>query len=79
MPIKTITLVSFYFSVVVTCILYHISMDDRYKSYFSYTDCIPIMMKMILECANDRVEIELISLAINLVANKRNAQLICEG
>ena len=66
-------------SVVVMCILYHVSMDDRYKSYFSYTDCIPIMMKMILDCPNDRVEIELISLAINLVANKRNAQLICEG
>lgn len=66
-------------SVVVMCVLYHISMDDRYKSYFSYTDCIPIMMKMILECPSDRVEIELISLAINLVANKRNAQLICEG
>lgn len=23
------------------CILYHISMDDRFKSMFAYTDCIP--------------------------------------
>lgn len=29
--------------IVVLCILYHISMDDRYKSFFSYTDCIPVV------------------------------------
>ena len=23
------------------CILYHISVDDRFKSMFAYTDCIP--------------------------------------
>ena len=34
---------------------------------------------MILENPTDRVEIELIALAINLAANRRNAQLICEG
>ena len=66
-------------SVVVLCVLYHISMDDKCKSYFSYTDCIPIVMKLILECPTDRVEIELIALTINIAANKRNAQLICEG
>lgn len=66
-------------SVVVLCILYHISMDDRFKSMFTYTDCIPIMMQMMLECPGDRIDLELIALAINLAANKRNAQLICEG
>lgn len=30
-------------SVVVLCILYHVSMDDRFKSMFTYTDCIPIV------------------------------------
>ena len=30
-------------SLVVVCLMYHISIDDRYKSYFSYTDCIPIV------------------------------------
>ena len=30
-------------AVVVMCILYHISIDDKYKSYFSYTDCIPMV------------------------------------
>ncbi len=34
---------------------------------------------MILECPSERVDIELIALCINLAANKRNAQLICEG
>ncbi|XP_066913808.1 kinesin-associated protein 3-like [Clytia hemisphaerica] len=77
---KLVDLISLeHHSVVVTCILYHISMDDKYRSYFSYTDCIPLVMKMILENPTDRVEIELIALAINLAANRRNAQLICEG
>lgn len=65
--------------VVVMCILYHISMDERYKSYFSYTDCIPMIMKLILASPGDRIEIELIALTINLAANKRNATLICEA
>ena len=37
------------------------------------------MMQMMLECPGDRIDLELIALAINLAANKRNAQLICEG
>ncbi|KAM9331295.1 kinesin-associated protein 3 [Gastrophryne carolinensis] len=64
---------------IVMCILYHLSMDDRCKSMFAYTDCIPQLMKMLFECSSDRVDLELISFCINLAANKRNAQLICEG
>lgn len=64
---------------VVLCILNHISMDDRCKSMFTYTDCIPIVMKYILESPEERILLELIALCINLAANKRNAQLICEG
>ncbi|OCT83064.1 kinesin-associated protein 3 [Xenopus laevis] len=64
---------------IVMCILYHISMDDRFKSMFAYTDCIPQLMKMLLESSEERVDLELISFCINLAANKRNAQLICEG
>ena len=37
------------------------------------------MMRMMLECPGDRIDLELIALGINLAANKRNAQLICEG
>ncbi|MGH0134230.1 UNVERIFIED_CONTAM: hypothetical protein FKN15_003743 [Acipenser sinensis] len=61
------------------CILYHISMDDRFKSMFAYTDCIPQLMKMLFECSEERMDLELISFSINLAANKRNAQLISEG
>ncbi|XP_035267897.1 kinesin-associated protein 3a isoform X2 [Anguilla anguilla] len=60
------------------CILYHISVDDRFKSMFAYTDCIPQLMKMLFECSEERLDAELISFCINLAANKRNAQLICE-
>ena len=37
------------------------------------------MMKLMLECPGHRVDLELVALGINLAANKRNAQLICEG
>ncbi|XP_027019194.2 kinesin-associated protein 3a isoform X1 [Tachysurus fulvidraco] len=60
-------------------ILYHISIDDRFKSMFAYTDCIPQVMKMLFDCGEEGVDPELISFCINLAANKRNAQLICEG
>ncbi|XP_045543831.1 kinesin-associated protein 3a isoform X1 [Salmo salar] len=61
------------------CILYHISVDDRFKSMFAYTDCIPQLMKMLFECGESHMDPELISFCINLAANKRNTQLICEG
>uniref|UniRef100_A0A493U292 Kinesin associated protein 3 n=1 Tax=Anas platyrhynchos platyrhynchos TaxID=8840 RepID=A0A493U292_ANAPP len=37
------------------------------------------LMKMLFECPDERVDLELISFCINLAANKRNVQLICEG
>jgi hypothetical protein len=63
----------------VCCVLYHLSMDDKVKSMFTYTDCIPVVMRLILETTEEQVDLEIMSLAINLAANKRNAQLICEG
>ena len=63
----------------VCCVLYHLSMDDKVKSMFTYTDAIPIIMRMILESEEDQVDLEVMALGINLAANKRNAQLICEG
>ncbi|XP_052220256.1 kinesin-associated protein 3-like [Dreissena polymorpha] len=63
---------------IVLCILYHISMDDKSKSMFTYTDCIPMVMRMMLE-SPENPDIELLSLCINLAANKRTAQIICEG
>ncbi|KAK1786299.1 hypothetical protein P4O66_018001 [Electrophorus voltai] len=64
---------------IVMCILYHISMDDRAKSMFAYTECIPQLMKMLFEHREEKIDSELISFCINLAANKRNAQIICEG
>ncbi|XP_040895979.1 kinesin-associated protein 3a [Toxotes jaculatrix] len=61
------------------CILYHISMDDRFKSMFADTDCIPQLMRMVFDCGEEKMDVELISLCINLAANKSNAQVICEG
>ncbi|XP_045200399.1 kinesin-associated protein 3-like [Mercenaria mercenaria] len=63
---------------IVLCILYHISMDDKSKSMFTYTDCIPMVMKMMLE-SPENPDIELLALCINLASNKRTAQIICEG
>ncbi|KAF1383279.1 hypothetical protein PFLUV_G00130210 [Perca fluviatilis] len=60
-------------------ILYHISIDDRFKGMFVYTDCIPQLMQMLYEHGEEETEAELISICINLAANKRNAQLMCEG
>lgn len=46
------------------------------------TKCVCVswqLMKMLFECPDERVDLELISFCINLAANKRNVQLICEG
>ncbi|XP_076018238.1 kinesin-associated protein 3a [Genypterus blacodes] len=60
-------------------ILYHMSIDDRFKGMFVYTDCIPQLMKLLYDYGEEEIEAELISICINLAANKRNAQLMCEG
>lgn len=36
-------------------------------------------MKMLFDCGEERIDAELISFCINLAANKRNAQIMCEG
>ncbi|XP_047192659.1 kinesin-associated protein 3-like isoform X1 [Scophthalmus maximus] len=60
-------------------ILYHISMDDAFKSRFADTDCIPQLMELVFDCRDEKMDVELISLCINLAANQSNAQVICEG
>lgn len=66
-------------SLIVLCILYHLSMNDKAKSQFAFADCIPMVMKMLLDAPGAQPEPEVIALAINLSANVRCAQLICEG
>jgi len=36
-------------------------------------------MKMVFDCGEKKMDVELISLCINLAANKSNATVICEG
>mmetsp|Transcript_37348 Transcript_37348/g.90199 ORF Transcript_37348/g.90199 Transcript_37348/m.90199 type:complete len:704 (-) Transcript_37348:31-2142(-) len=57
-------------------LLYHISMDDKCKSMFTYTDCIPIVINMVANFPEKQVEKTLIALAINLSNNPRNAGLM---
>ncbi|KAI4810175.1 hypothetical protein KUCAC02_019016 [Chaenocephalus aceratus] len=53
--------------------------ENSRQGMFVYTDCIPQLMQMLYEHGEEDTEAELLSICINLAANKRNAQLICEG
>ncbi|XP_060922963.1 kinesin-associated protein 3-like [Limanda limanda] len=60
-------------------ILCHISMDDCFKGSFVDAGCTPPLLQMLFDCAEEKVEADLIAICINLAVNKRNAQLMCEG
>ncbi len=60
-------------------LLYHISMDDKCKSMFTYTDCIPMVVNMVQNFPEKFVEKTLIALAVNLAANARNAEAMASG
>lgn len=64
---------------IVTKILYHMSMDDKVKSMFTYTEAVPLAIDMVLLNLNPKVDIDLIALCINLALNKRNATLMVEN
>ncbi|RVE62035.1 hypothetical protein OJAV_G00173320 [Oryzias javanicus] len=64
---------------VVMRILYHLSMEDCFRGMFAYTDCVPQLMQRLYEHGKEDTEPELISVLINLAANKKNAQVMCEG
>ncbi|XP_075259272.1 kinesin-associated protein 3-like isoform X2 [Convolutriloba macropyga] len=68
-----------YHHATVLLLLYQISIEDRFKALFTYTDCIPIVMRLLLENPHEKPELELISLCVNLACNVRNAKLICEN
>lgn len=67
------------FQPVVLGLLYHVSMEDKYKSMFTYTDCIPRVYEMLTRVQDLRNTPELIALAVNLTNNPRNAEVMCEG
>lgn len=60
-------------------ILYHMSLDDKVKSMFTYTECIPIATDMLILSLNQKADTDLAALCINLALNKRNAQLMTEN
>lgn len=64
---------------IVIKILYHMSLDDKVKSMFTYTECIPLVIDMLILNLNKRVDMDLIALCINLALNKRNAQIMVEN
>jgi len=64
---------------VVMGLLYHLSMDDKAKSLFTYTGAITMVRDFLLQVDNLRETPELIALAVNLTQNKRNAELLCEN
>ncbi|KAL7036101.1 hypothetical protein ACKWTF_008691 [Chironomus riparius] len=64
---------------IVIKILYHMSLDDKVKVVFTYTDCVPMLTDMLLLNLNKKSDIDLIALGINLALNKKCAQKMCEN
>lgn len=64
---------------IVTKILYHMSLDDKVKSMFTYTEAVPLAIDMLLLNLNPKIDMDLIALCINLALNKRNATLMVEN
>lgn len=64
---------------IVVRILYHMSLDDKVKSMFTYTECIPLATDMLIVNLNQKADVPLMALCINLALNKRNAQLMTEN
>ncbi|KAJ3412303.1 Kinesin-associated protein 3 [Chytridiales sp. JEL 0842] len=59
-------------------LLYQISVDDANREAFAQTDAIPLLIKMILEYKGEKVNVELMAVAINIATSQRCAQIICE-
>ncbi|RHY75564.1 hypothetical protein DYB38_013708, partial [Aphanomyces astaci] len=60
-------------------ILYHLSMDDRCKSMFTYTEAIPIVMQLVINFPQNMVAKELMALGVNLSVNGRNAEMMAQN
>ncbi|CAH1388476.1 unnamed protein product [Nezara viridula] len=61
-------------------ILYHLSMDDRVKAMFTFTDCLPKLMKMLISTDPKSFEyMTLVALTVNVGLNPRCAETMCES
>ncbi|KAJ3266811.1 Kinesin-associated protein 3 [Chytriomyces hyalinus] len=59
-------------------LLYQITIDDENRDLVAGADIIPQIMKMILEYRGERVNTELMAVAINLATSKRNVDVIVD-
>ena len=59
-------------------LLYHISIEDKNKSMFSYTDALDIIYDRLMGVGDSRTTPELIALAVNLSQNHRNAEVLAQ-
>eukprot|EP00941_MAST-03F_sp_MAST-3F-sp1_P006015 g6015.t1 len=67
------------FRAIVLRLMYHLSIDDRHKSFFTYTEAIPLVMQLVINFPQSKLPKELAALAINLSLNGRNAELMTKG
>jgi len=66
------------FRALILKLLYHLSLEDRTKATFTYTECIPLVYQLIIHCPEPIVGKELVALAINLTTNSRNAEMLAQ-
>lgn len=59
-------------------ILYHLSLDDKVKSLFATTECIPLLMDMLILNVNKASDVEMVALGINLALDKKCAVKMSE-
>ncbi|CAH0775981.1 unnamed protein product [Bemisia tabaci] len=60
--------------------MYHLSLDDRVKAMFAYTNCVPLIIDMLINAKPDEPpDTLLIALCINLALNTRNAEIMIEN
>lgn len=62
------------FRALILKLLYHLSLEDKTKATFTYTECIPLVYQLIIHCPEPIVGKELVALAVNLATNTRNAE-----
>lgn len=66
------------FRALILKLLYHLSMEDKLKATFTYTECIPLVYQLIIHCPEPIIGKELVALAVNLTNNARNAEIIAQ-
>ncbi|KAJ8672674.1 hypothetical protein QAD02_003934 [Eretmocerus hayati] len=60
-------------------LLYHVSFDDKVKGMFSTTECVSLVMDMLLRSDDEQMFPELIALSINLALHVKNAEIMVQN